>query len=73
MVDLIMNYVAFAGITELDNLYTGTLRKMKIIEAVYIDGVAKKTDALKYLEYEKDSQRKEKPKYSCFMRVVQVT
>ena len=67
-----MNYVAFAGISQLDNLYTETLRKMKIIDAVYIDGVAN-TDALEYLKYKKDSPTKEKPKYSCFMKVVQVT
>ena len=33
-----MNYVAFEGISAMDNLYCETIRNMKVTEAIAIDG-----------------------------------
>jgi hypothetical protein len=33
-----MNYVAFEGISAMDNLYVETVRNMKVTEAIAIDG-----------------------------------
>ena len=34
-----MNYVAFEGISAMDNLYCETIRNMKVTEAIPIDGI----------------------------------
>lgn len=38
LIDLIMNYVAFEGISAMDNLYCETIKNMKVSEAIPIDG-----------------------------------
>jgi hypothetical protein len=38
LIDLMMNYVAFEGISAMDNLYCETIRNMKVTEAIPIDG-----------------------------------
>lgn len=49
-----MNYAAFAGISELDNLYAEAQRNMKVQEAMPIDGI--NNPALdKMLTYKKHS------------------
>ena len=46
-----MNYVAFLGISEFDNLYTKSIRNMKAKELLKED-----EDLNKLLEYDKDKQ-----------------
>ena len=38
LIDLMMNYVAFEGISAMDNLYCETIRNMKVAEAIPVDG-----------------------------------
>ena len=38
LIDLMMNYVAFEGISAMDNLYCETIRNMKVTDAIPIDG-----------------------------------
>jgi hypothetical protein len=42
LIDLMMNYVAFEGISAMDNLYCETIRNMKVTEAIPIDGLEDK-------------------------------
>jgi hypothetical protein len=39
LIDLMMNYVAFEGISAMDNLYVESTRNLKVAEAIPVDGV----------------------------------
>jgi len=53
LIDIIMNYVAFEGISAMDNLYTETLRNMEVQKAIP-EGDA---ELEKYYQYKKESTR----------------
>jgi hypothetical protein len=55
LIDLIMNYVAFEGISAMDNLYCETIRNLKVAEAIPVDGVEDETKT-KALSFEKGRQ-----------------
>lgn len=55
VIDLLMNYAAFAGVSEIDNLYAEAQRNMKVQEAVPVDGVDN-PELEKCLTYKKQSK-----------------
>ena len=62
LIDLIMNYVAFEGISAMDNLYVESTRNLKVMEAVPVDGVEDaKKDALYTFTKEREDFTFEKP------------
>ena len=56
MIDLMMNYVAFEGISAMDNLYVETIRNMEVTKAVPIEGTENKEleEALSYQQARRD-------------------
>ena len=39
LIDLIMNYVAFEGVSQIDNLYTASVRNLKATELIPNDAI----------------------------------
>lgn len=56
LIDLMMNYVAFEGISAMDNLYCETIRNMKVCEAIPKDGVKdlKRDEVFEFTKGRKD-------------------
>lgn len=63
LIDLIMNYVAFEGVSQIDNLYTASVRNLKAAELIPNDALPNPTlDKLR--SFEKQSNKVDSMKYS---------
>ena len=63
LIDLIMNYVAFEGVSLIDNLYTESVRNLKVAELIPNDAIPNpKLDELR--TFKKHSSKSDDVKYS---------